>query len=127
MKTILKRIRALRERKGIRAKDVAEAIGISRPYYTLIESGNRRLTAEQVSKIAAVLGVSVGELYGEGRAKDGRRSNYLQPINTPELREKLRPILGDRTEDAVDCLQAWFGAPAKVKLALRALCEIEEG
>ena len=132
---ILRRIRALREARGILAKDVAREIGISRSFYTLIEGGKRRLTAECVSKIAKALSVPVSELYGEAPAsrQDGsplmpspEGYQHLRPINTVDLRKRLKPLLGEQTEDAVDCLQMWFMAPKQVRKALLALCESDD-
>ena len=62
---IRKRIREMRIEKGLTGKEVAECIGISRPYYTQLELGMRRLSAEHVENIAIALDVSIAELYGE--------------------------------------------------------------
>ena len=129
---ILRRIRVLREARGILAKDVAREIGISRSFYTLIEGGKRRLTAEYVGRIAKALNVPVSELYGEVPANRQGGSpltrapdeyQHLWPINAPELRKRLKPVLGEQTDDAVDCLQMWFRAPEQVRKALLALSE----
>ena len=59
------RIRAIRERKELTGRDVASVLGISRPYYTQLEGGKRRLSAEHVWRIALALDVRVGQLFGE--------------------------------------------------------------
>lgn len=45
--------------------DIANAIGISQQYYSLIESGKRldSLTVEIVSKLANILNVSIEEIF----------------------------------------------------------------
>ena len=60
-----KRIRAFRQAKELTAREVAKALGISRPYYTQLEGGKRRLSAEHVRQIALALDVRVGQLFGE--------------------------------------------------------------
>ena len=60
-----RRIKAIREAKELTAREVAKAVGISRPYLTQLEGGKRRLSAEHVRRIALVLDVRVGQLFGE--------------------------------------------------------------
>ncbi len=45
--------------------DIANAIGVSQQYYSLIESGKRldSLTVEIVSKLANILNVSIEEIF----------------------------------------------------------------
>ena len=127
---IYQRIRALRKAKGVLAKDVAEQIGVSASAYALLETGQRRMRAEHVEKISGALNVSIGELYGETPArvreavKQGK-GKHLRLINTPELRERLRPILGDQTEEVIQCFELWIRAPKGLREALVARGEEE--
>ena len=123
---VRERIRIIRDQKGIRAKDIAVALGMARPSYTLIEVGRRRLTADHVQKIARVLGVTVAALYGEVPMPEPPPKKRLSQINTPALRKRLQPLLKERTDDAVDCLQLWFRAPGQLKRALQVFHEKEE-
>ena len=125
---IWKRIRGLRERKGLTGKEVGEKMGISRSFYSQIEGGKRRLTADHVEKIARALGVPVSEIYGEAhRAVDDASSfEHLRPVNPWRLRKKLEPVLGDRARDFVECFQMWIAAPEQLKRALRAFSEDSE-
>ena len=116
------RIRSLRKERGFSAERVAREMGISRPFYTLLEGGKRRLRAEHVEKIAGVLGVSVGELYGEDALKReirmvvGRlKGKHVRPINAPELRKQVEHLLKDQTDDFMACYQAWVKAPKKLR------------
>ncbi len=116
------RIRSLRKDRGLSAERVAREMGISRPFYTLIECGKRRLTAEHVEKITRVLGVSVGELYGEDALKreirivgGGLKGKHVRQINAPELRKRVEPLLKEQTDDFMACYQAWVKAPKKLR------------
>ena len=120
-----KNIRAIRDSLGLTGAHVSRAIGLSRPYYTQLEGGTRRLSAEHVRKIAEVLGVPVGELY-EGPRKGGGRKpkgkpKHLIPLNTPELRRRLKPLLGEHTGDAVQCIHMLVSAPKEMKEKVREL------
>lgn len=54
--------RAIRARQQRRQVDVAAAGGISRSTLSLIESGQRRVTVEDVAALCAGLGVGVADL-----------------------------------------------------------------
>lgn len=56
------RIKALRIAKNFTQEQVAEKIGISRQKYARIESGVNSITLDILSKIAEVLGVTVGDI-----------------------------------------------------------------
>ena len=124
-----KNIRAIRDALGLTGAQVSRAIGLSRPYYTQLEGGTRRLSAENVRKIADVLGVPVGELYEGPRRPTGRKPTgrskpkHLHPLNTPELRRRLKPLVGEHTGDAVQCTHMLVSAPEKVKEKMKELKE----
>ena len=121
---ISERIKSTRERKGLLAKDIARKVDISRSYYSLMESGQRRIAAERMAEIAQALDVPVAELYGESVSREeGRRrkkaaGKHLKPINGESLGRRLRPVFGDRTTEAVEILEAWWEAPEDVRKAL---------
>jgi transcriptional regulator with XRE-family HTH domain len=48
-------LRELRENKGFSQKTLAQSVGMSQPFYTNIEKGNRRPSPETAKKIAEVL------------------------------------------------------------------------
>lgn len=63
-------IRALREARGLTLDELANAVGISRPYLNNIERGERRLTAVLAARLADRLDVRQAaivrpDLYGE--------------------------------------------------------------
>lgn len=50
-------VREFRELRGVKADELANAIGISRPYLANIEAGRKHLSPELAAKIAAFLHV----------------------------------------------------------------------
>jgi len=62
MALIRSRVRDARRAKRLTAKEVAARIGISRPFYTQLEGGTRRLTVEYLLRTARAIGVPVSEL-----------------------------------------------------------------
>ena len=104
---IRKRIRDLRKKKGMSAKDVSEKMGISRPFYTQLEGGTRRLSVQYLEGIARALGTTVADLYSE----DGKPETpdmivkSVAESGNPELAERLRPYLGADSDKAAEGLQ----------------------
>ena len=104
------RIRALRLQKGITTEEVAKRMGISRPFYSQLEHGRRRMSVDYLEMIARILGVSVAQLYSEegGALEAGTRPNvHLRPLNVARLRERVEPLLGAQTDDFLRCYLAW--------------------
>ena len=54
-------VREARERKGLYQADVAEQIGVSRSYYTMIEAGNREIYFTLAINICRVLDLDIGQ------------------------------------------------------------------
>lgn len=63
-------IKALRTKRGLSQKVIAEKLGISRPSYIAIEHGKRDLTMAEFEKLSAVFGVSFEEI------ESGESPNY---------------------------------------------------
>lgn len=64
-------IKKIREESNISLKDLAEKVGISRPYLSLIESNQRtNVKTELLSKIAEELKVNISDLLGEEETED---------------------------------------------------------
>jgi len=102
------RIRALREGRGLRAQDVAEKLGLSRSYYSQLESGARNLTAKHLIKIARILDVSVNHLVGSPREIGEREYKHVIPINDSRVYRVLASLLEEGPEDIRDW-QIFFG------------------
>lgn len=56
------RIRALRNARNFTQEQVADQIGVSRQKYARIENGVNSITLDILSKVADVLGVTVGDI-----------------------------------------------------------------
>lgn len=59
----LERVKRLRIEKGIRAEDIANRLGISKSYYSMLENGHRPLKLEHAQEIARALGVTLDALF----------------------------------------------------------------
>jgi transcriptional regulator with XRE-family HTH domain len=58
------RITFLRESKGLKQYEIANALGIEPPNYSRLEKRGDKLSIEQIKAIATALGVSLNELLG---------------------------------------------------------------
>ena len=54
-------IREAREKEGLYQADLAERLGLSRSYYTLIEAGDREIYFSLAVNICRVLNLDLGE------------------------------------------------------------------
>ena len=57
-------IKQTRLARGLSQEEVAEVIGITRPTYSLIESGKKELTLSQAESLSAVLRIGIDDLLG---------------------------------------------------------------
>ena len=112
--SVRERIRAIRIRQGITTEQISQRMGISRPFYSQLEHGRRRMSVDYLEKIARILGVTVAELYsGEegGRPQsaglDPSEFKHLRPLNVAKLRERVEPLLGAQTDDFLACYLVW--------------------
>lgn len=83
----MKRLKELRQAKGVYQKEIAEYLGISRPAYTQYESERRVPDADTLVRIAEYFGVTVDYLLG-------RKVTESKPdmFKLPTLREV--PLVG---------------------------------
>lgn len=86
-------IRKRRAELGLRQKAVAEEIGVSEDYLSLIERDQRTPSLEMLEKLAAALSVPVSYLLFEA-----------EPIN-PNLSEETRKIVEDARKVAAELLR----------------------
>lgn len=63
-KKIIKNIRELRGRHGMTQQRLADLLGLSRPTISQIEIGERKLSADELLKLADIFGVSIENLLG---------------------------------------------------------------
>ena len=62
MNTYMQKIKEFRIKNKLSQEQVAQAIGVSRPTYSSIETGKQMLNTEEVQKLANLFGISVDEL-----------------------------------------------------------------
>ncbi len=99
---VRKRIRKLRDEKGLKAHDMAEMLGISRPFYTQLESGTRGISAINLFRIAKALEMTVGEVCGESLGAASEMKSHMIPVNNPRVHEVLSSLLEKAPADESD-------------------------
>jgi len=62
MKTVYERIKEFRNQLHLSQVYVANYLGINRATYTQMENGNRKITADEVSKLSVLFGVTADAL-----------------------------------------------------------------
>lgn len=63
------RLRLLRDRQGWSQSELARRSGVSQTYISELEAGKKQPTVPIVRRLAAALGVTVGDLIGEAESK----------------------------------------------------------
>lgn len=58
-----KKVRTVREKKGITQEVLAERAGVHRTYVGMIERGEKNITLKNIEKYAKALDVSISELF----------------------------------------------------------------
>jgi transcriptional regulator with XRE-family HTH domain len=65
MTNLGRRIKEMREKAEISQETLAKLLGVSRPTLSLIENGERKLSAEESKKAADIFGISIDSLFEE--------------------------------------------------------------
>ena len=86
---IAERIRKARELAGLSQGQAAKILGLHRPSITAAEAGNRKVSAEEISKFADLYKVGVSWLLGEGEQQLDPSDSKMQ-LAARELK-KLKP------------------------------------
>lgn len=71
---------------------------MSAPYYSQIENGSRRLSADHLVRIAKILDVSLGELSGEFAGfpdLGGKKFKYVLPVNNARVYKSLANLFDE--------------------------------
>ena len=92
MDTIGTRIKKLRERFGISQQELADKLSVSRPTISQIESGARKICAEELKKLANSFNISVDNLLNLEKeplvlVREDKETNKTKPeirINVPQ-------------------------------------------
>jgi transcriptional regulator with XRE-family HTH domain len=77
------KIRILRIDRGLRQSDLAKKIGVTYQQIQKYEKGANRVGASRLSRLAAVLGVSVGELFEAANSKRAAANSPFQLLSEP--------------------------------------------
>ncbi len=77
------KIRILRVARGLSQSDLADKIGVTFQQVQKYEKGANRVGASRLSQIAAVLDVSVGELFEQSRQKPGDATSPFKLLAEP--------------------------------------------
>jgi transcriptional regulator with XRE-family HTH domain len=83
------KIRIFRTHRGMSQSDLAGKIGVAFQQVQKYEKGINRVGASRLSRIAAVLGVSIGELF---EAADDKVANPKSPFRLLAERDALRVL-----------------------------------
>lgn len=96
------RVKELRTKKGISQQELAELLGVSRPAISQVETGGRKICAEELDSLAKIFNISVDSLLNKERGPEvilqrDAKERKLQPrirINVPQKNmEKFKEIL----------------------------------
>jgi transcriptional regulator with XRE-family HTH domain len=91
------RIRVFRVHRKISQTDLAEQIGVTFQQVQKYEKGTNRIGASRLSRIAAVLGISVGELFESPGEKSGDSALLFRMLAEPGALRVLKAYT--RTSD----------------------------
>ena len=96
------RVKELRTKKGISQQELAELLGVSRPAISQVETGGRKICAEELDSLAKIFNISVDSLLNKERGPEvilqrDAKERKLQPrirINVPQKNmEKFKEVL----------------------------------
>ena len=100
------RLRAAREAAGLSQGQVAKLMGMHRPTITEMEAGNRRIAADELSKLADLYDVKITWLLGEGPDRASADDPKLQlaarelgKLKPDDLDRLLKLIAAMKTDD----------------------------
>jgi len=102
MTEIGKRIKELRTRTGLSQQRLAELMGVSRPAISQMESGGRKVSADELARLADVLNVSADSLLNKEKEpevilEERSERSEMQPairISVPQKNlQKFREVL----------------------------------
>jgi transcriptional regulator with XRE-family HTH domain len=85
LQRLARRIRSLREARGLTQEDFAQASGISVSFASLLERGERSPSYETLVQVAAALGVPLAELLRESEAASGEAYRLVDFVRTRGL------------------------------------------
>jgi transcriptional regulator with XRE-family HTH domain len=103
---IAERLKQARKLAGLSQGHVAKILGLQRPSVTEMEAGNRRVSADEIARLAEIYDVSVAWLLGEAPemidANDPRLELAARELSKlkPDDLERLLKLLAAMRSDA---------------------------
>jgi transcriptional regulator with XRE-family HTH domain len=91
------KIRIFRMHRGLSQSDLAEKIGVAFQQVQKYESGANRVGASRLSRIAAALGISIGELFEPSSHKSSDAKSAFHLLAEPDALRVLKAFA--RTKD----------------------------
>ena len=88
-----KRIRAIRQRRGLTQNDLSERIGRSPSYLSYIETGNKNMSLDTFVALANALGVSSDELLADSLENTLKLSSHEFTAMLADCNEYERRVL----------------------------------
>jgi SOS-response transcriptional repressor LexA len=110
-KLIGKRIRQAREERGMNQAELAEAIGFSAPSVTYFETGKRRISIEDLEKVAEVLRRPITYFLSEEPLDERTQVELEKKATLEEIKDMLKKIEGEEKlieEKAEECAEKEF-------------------
>lgn len=76
-----KRIRELREKKGLKQKELSEAADINASFLSKVENAGKKISAYQINRVLEAMGCSQADLFDNNEEKTIflRSSSYTPP------------------------------------------------
>jgi transcriptional regulator with XRE-family HTH domain len=104
---IVERLKQARKLAGLSQGHVAKMLGLHRPSVTEMESGNRRVSADELARLAEIYDVSVAWLLGEAPetidTKDPRlelAARELSKLKSDDLDRLLKLLAAMRSDSS---------------------------
>lgn len=109
---IARRVRSLREKRGLSLATLAELSGVGRSTISLIERGESSATATVLDKLAGALGVPLAALFEQGGDADAEPSPLAraadQPVWTDPVSGYLRRHLSPAAPSPIQLVEVVF-------------------
>ena len=102
------RLRVLRKLRGLSQSDLAERLGLTFQQVQKYERGTNRISASKLWKVAEVLQVPVGELFGD-HAAPGQAEGVATPVGDADLLRAWSMIDNEHQRRAVLTLMRSMG------------------